>query len=65
MPQALLYSTITCPYCFSDNSAEIDISAGSQDYYEDCEICCAPMALGVHVDDQGELIHIDVKRGND
>lgn len=64
MPQALLHSPITCPYCYSENSTEVDVSAGSQDYYEDCEVCCAPMALSVRVDDQGELKPIDVKPGN-
>jgi predicted DCC family thiol-disulfide oxidoreductase YuxK len=64
MPQALVYSDITCPYCYSNMSTEIDVSAGSQDYYEDCEVCCAPMELFIHVDDQGEIAQIDVKRGN-
>ncbi len=65
MPQVLVYSAVTCPSCFSVNQKEIDISGGSQDYYEDCEVCCAPMELFVHIDDQGEVTSIDVTPGNE
>ena len=65
MPQALVHSDITCPYCFSSISTEIDVSAGNQDYYEDCQVCCAPMALGVHISDEGEVEAVEVSPGND
>lgn len=64
MPQALVYCNVTCPYCYSTNTTEIDISAGSQDYYEDCQVCCAPMELFVDIDDQGEVGAVEVKPGN-
>ena len=64
MPQALVYTDITCPYCYSSNATQIDISGGDQDYYEDCQVCCAPMAVGVHIDDEGEVATVDVSPGN-
>ena len=66
MPQALIYRDIACPYCYSVNAVEIDISAGfdNYDYYEDCQACCSPMELSVNVDDQGEVTSVEVKRGN-
>ena len=64
MPQALVFCDITCPYCYSANSTEVDISAGSQDYVEDCQVCCAPMELFIHINDQGEVAGVDVKPGN-
>lgn len=64
MPQALVFTTLTCPYCYSDTSTEVDISAGAQTYFEDCEVCCAPMELFIQVDEQGELGQIEVRPGN-
>ena len=33
-------SVFKCAYCGSENTIEVDISAGlKQDYYEDCEMC--------------------------
>lgn len=65
MPQALVHTDVTCPYCYSNTPAEIDISGGGfQDYYEDCQICCAPLEVIVQIDMQGEIASIDVRRGN-
>lgn len=65
MSQAITHTNITCPYCYSVFATEIDITAGSQDYYEDCQVCCNPVALFVYIDADGEITHIDVKPGND
>ncbi|WP_424567109.1 CPXCG motif-containing cysteine-rich protein, partial [Thiothrix litoralis] len=54
----------TCPYCYSAFSTEIDITAGSQDYYEDCQICCNPIQLFIHIDADGEITSINVEPGN-
>lgn len=64
MPQALVFNNVTCPYCYSSMSTEIDVSGGSQGYIEDCQVCCAPMELYVHVDDEGEVDNIEVRPGN-
>lgn len=64
MSQALTYSNITCPYCYSEFSTEVDVTGGSQEYYEDCQICCNPLALSIRIDDNGEITHIEVMPGN-
>ncbi len=64
MSQALTYTSITCPYCHSEFSTEIDVTAGSQDYYEDCQVCCNPIELDIHIDADGNIAFIDVKPGN-
>jgi hypothetical protein len=64
MSQALTYTNITCPYCYSAFPTEIDITAGSQDYYEDCQVCCNPIQLFIHIDADGEITDIDVQPGN-
>jgi hypothetical protein len=64
MSQALTYTNITCPYCYSAFATEIDITAGSQDYYEDCQVCCNPLQLFIQIDADGEITNIDVQPGN-
>ena len=34
-----------CPYCGESISMMLDISAGKQQYIEDCEICCRPIQI--------------------
>ncbi|MBO0614245.1 MAG: hypothetical protein RL122_1026 [Pseudomonadota bacterium] len=64
MSQALTHTNITCPYCYSNFATEIDITAGSQAYYEDCQVCCNPIQLCIEIDADGEITRIDVEPGN-
>lgn len=42
----------TCPYCAEPILLRIDVSAGSQSYVEDCQVCCQPMLVAIEtVDD--------------
>lgn len=45
----------TCPYCWETISSLLDLSAASQCYVEDCEVCCRPIELSFEVD-EGEVI---------
>lgn len=36
---------ITCPHCWETITVWLDLSAGSQSYYEDCPVCCRAIAL--------------------
>jgi hypothetical protein len=38
-----------CPYCGEPIVLELDLSAGSQVYIEDCAVCCRPMRVALHV----------------
>ncbi len=47
-------ATITCPHC--GESIEIALDAGSgasQEYVEDCEVCCRPWRVMVHYGHDG------------
>lgn len=58
----MLESTeIQCPYCGEWIELEIDCSAGSQDYIEDCRVCCRPMVVRVTIGEDG-LPQVDVIR---
>ena len=36
---------INCPYCGEGQSILLDMSAGDQEYIEDCQICCQPITV--------------------
>ncbi len=36
-----------CPYCWETISMLVDTSVNSQEYVEDCEVCCNPMTINV------------------
>ena len=40
-----------CPYCGEKISMLLDLSAGSQRYVEDCEVCYSPIEISYDVED--------------
>lgn len=55
---------ITCPYCGERIALLIDVSAGNQEYIEDCQVCCRPISLSVTVGEQGE-VQVEAHREDD
>ncbi len=51
-------TNITCPYCGETIETTVDTSAGSQDYVEDCQVCCRPIDMHVEVDADGEVASV-------
>jgi hypothetical protein len=49
--------TLDCPYCGESFETTADVSAGSQDYIEDCAVCCRPIEVHVEVEDD-ELVSV-------
>ncbi len=47
---------IECPYCGERIDLVIDRSVGSQEYIEDCQVCCKPINLSIAVGEDGEPI---------
>ena len=54
-----------CPYCGSALETAVDTTGGDQDYYEDCQACCAPIHVSVRVNMEGELLSVELKREDD
>jgi hypothetical protein len=52
----------SCPYCGERFDARVEVSAGAQEYIEDCQVCCRPMALSVELEDNGSLHALRVQR---
>lgn len=50
----LLNRDISCPYCGELIEILVDDSASSQDYFEDCSVCCRPIRVQVNVDIDGD-----------
>ncbi|MGR9114387.1 MAG: CPXCG motif-containing cysteine-rich protein [Gammaproteobacteria bacterium] len=52
---------IQCPYCGESVQVLLDTLAGTQEYYEDCPVCCAPIFFVITVSDE-QFRRIEVKR---
>lgn len=49
-----------CAYCGEINTTFVDISAGMQQTYgEDCQVCCRPNILYIHIDEDTLEVIID------
>ena len=53
MEPAIIECRIICPYCAEAMEVVLDLSAGSQAYIEDCQICCQPMQIRFDADSNG------------
>ena len=45
---------VQCPYCGEMVEIAIDSSVARQEYVEDCQVCCKPMALRIRIGADGE-----------
>ncbi len=50
--------TFACPHCGARISMMLDLSAGSQCYIEDCEVCCGPIEVRFRVE-EGALVSFE------
>lgn len=46
----LFYLTEHCPCCGEPLELTVDSSGEDCEYFEDCQICCAPILVRVHYD---------------
>lgn len=63
MSQWLSERPISCPFCGESITILVDTSAGSQNYIEDCQVCCRPMQVSVEVAGD-EMLRVDVDRAS-
>lgn len=55
--------TIQCPFCGEPVDVTLDLSAGNQQYIEDCQVCCQPIEIGYETSD-GDLNDVTVARAD-
>ena len=56
--QNLKAKTIRCPYCGEEIEILVDCSIDSQEYIEDCSVCCRPIVILTESFD-GEVVSIE------
>jgi transcription elongation factor Elf1 len=57
--------TIDCPYCGESFATQVDLSVGSQQYVEDCAVCCRPIEIAIEVGDDDELVAVRTNTDRD
>ena len=62
--QAIEETPVSCPYCGETIVILLDSSAGTQNYIEDCQVCCRPIVVCVNSQD-GENFGVEVRREDD
>ena len=54
MPNRVVEARVQCPYCWEHFTLLIDGSVESQQYVEDCEVCCRPIDFDIRVAEDGD-----------
>ena len=53
-----------CPYCMAVISIRIDQTGGSRQFFvTDCEVCCRPIEIEVHIESDGYVNFIAKREG--
>lgn len=60
-----MLTPVDCPYCGERFTTVIEPGDGSQDYIEDCQVCCQPIEVHVEVGFDGEILCVTTHRDND
>lgn len=55
------FARVICPYCGSGYDSAVDLTAGTQDTIEDCQLCCRSIELAIVVID-GALKQVIARR---
>ena len=56
--QVLQTHELVCPYCGENIQLLLDCSINSQEYIEDCQVCCRPINVIVNIEDEDVQIHL-------
>jgi hypothetical protein len=47
---------VRCPYCYEVIELSIDCSVSSQRYIEDCQVCCRPINVSIHISELDTVV---------
>ena len=61
----ILLQIVQCPYCGESFETNVDASAGSQEYIEDCQVCCRPIVFRIAADDDGNVTQVETRRDDE
>lgn len=55
-----MVASYICAVCGEEIETVVDESQGSdQEYIEDCQVCCRPNVLRIHIDEENSEVTID------
>lgn len=57
--------TLTCPYCGEKIDTLIEVSSETQEYYEDCSVCCSPILFSLKINGLNGDLLIEIKRDDE
>jgi len=60
-----MLKTVDCPYCGEAFEADVDTSAGNQDYIEDCPVCCRPIEFHLETGPDDNVDSLTTRRDDD
>lgn len=60
----LINTRIYCPYCGESISVSVEVLDESQEYIEDCQVCCRPITFVIGSSMDGDP-YISVRTEND
>ena len=60
-----MLKTVDCPYCGESFAADVDTSAGNQDYIEDCPVCCRPIEFHLETAPDDAVDSLTTRRDDD
>ena len=49
----MLEKSVSCPYCAETIEVIIEVIDESQQYIEDCQVCCRPIVFNISVEFDG------------
>jgi hypothetical protein len=52
-----------CPHCLQHSSVTVNLADRHQQFVEDCQVCCEPIAFDIEVRD-GEVVRMDYEGAN-
>ena len=61
----LIEQNVRCPYCGETYISLIDLSYGTSDYVEDCEVCCQPIQFQLRCSGDQEAADLNLSRDDD
>jgi hypothetical protein len=56
---------VDCPYCGENFDTVVETCDGSQDYIEDCPVCCRPIEFHLETGADAELLTLTARRDDD
>lgn len=60
MAQDVIEHPFECPYCGARITQLLDPSSAEQEYVEDCEVCCNPIAVRFRLEDD-EVVELEAR----